>query len=80
VAQDFLCFDLLLAMDNDNLAHMTALCPPAHRHKLQLFLQHAHTASAQEIPDPYFGTAAGFERVLHLCEIGAGALAERLRP
>jgi protein-tyrosine phosphatase len=51
-AQDFLRFDLLLAMDQHNLADLQAHCPAAARHKVQLFLQHAGGASRQEIPDP----------------------------
>jgi protein-tyrosine phosphatase len=73
-AQDFLRFDLLLAMDQHNLADLQALCPAAERHKIQLFLQHARGASRQVIQDPYYGAPAGFERVLHLCEVGACGL------
>jgi protein-tyrosine phosphatase len=71
VPQDFLRFDLLLAMDRHNLADLHALCPPAHRHKLQLFLPPASAGTEQDIPDPYFGALAGFDRVLQLCEVGA---------
>jgi protein-tyrosine phosphatase len=59
---DFHYFDLILAMDHDNLADLQRLAPHgAHRAELQLF---AHG----EVPDPYTGGAVGFEHVLDLVE------------
>ena len=71
---DFLHFDQILAMDRRNLADLRALCPTGHLHKLQLFLHCARDAPVQEVPDPYFGSWAGFEQVLGLCEAGARGL------
>ena len=31
-----------------------------------------------EVPDPYYGNLAGFERVLALCEAGARGVLDRL--
>jgi protein-tyrosine phosphatase len=59
---DFHRFDLILAMDADNLADLQRLAPDGgHRAELRLF---AHV----EVPDPYTGGAAGFEQVLDLAE------------
>jgi protein-tyrosine phosphatase len=59
---DFHRFDLILAMDENNLADLQRLAPGgAHRAELRLF---AHV----EVPDPYTGGAAGFEQVLDLVE------------
>ncbi len=76
--QDYERFDLILAMDRDNLHNLQDECPPAHRHKLHLFLDFAGVEAAGEVPDPYYGNRAGFERVLALCEAGARGVLDRL--
>jgi protein-tyrosine phosphatase len=72
--QDFEHFDLILAMDRPNLAALQRLCPPQHLGKLHLLLEFAPSAGVDEVPDPYYGNLAGFERVLDLCEAGARGL------
>ena len=66
--QDFEAFDLILAMDASNMAALLGLCPPQYHHKLEYLMKFAPTLGCFEIPDPYFGDLAGFERVLDLCE------------
>ena len=75
---DFERFDLLLAMDQQNLDNLRRLCPPEHQHKLHLLLAFAPALGQQEVPDPYYGNAAGFERVLDLCEAGVSGLLAHL--
>jgi len=65
---DFERFDLLLAMDSEVLAAMVLTCPPQHQHKLQRFLDYAPGLEGQDVPDPYWGDARGFEHVVDLCE------------
>ena len=72
--QDFERFDLILAMDQTNLEDLRRLCPPQHLGKLHLLLKFAPSAGADEVPDPYYGNLAGFERVLDLCEAGVQGL------
>lgn len=72
--QDFLRFDLILAMDQANLNDLRQLCPSEHSHKLRLFLEFAPEVGTTEVPDPYYGATQGFERVLDLCEAGARGL------
>ena len=79
-AQDFERFDWLLAMDHDNLASLQRQCPPEQAHKLHLFLEFAGQGMDTEVPDPYYGNAAGFERVMTLCEVGAIGVLQRLAP
>jgi protein-tyrosine phosphatase len=76
---DFERFDLVLAMDHANLARLQAQCPPSQAHKLKLMLDYAPRASLREVPDPYYGDAAGFEQVLDLLELAADGLVEALR-
>lgn len=77
--KDFERFDLILAMDRANLSALRALCPAEHQHKLKLFLEPMQLGpDIDEVPDPYYGNAEGFERVLDLCETGADAWLSRL--
>jgi protein-tyrosine phosphatase len=75
---DFERFNLLLAMDRDNLMHLQHHCPPELAHKLHLFLPFAGVRGRQEVPDPYYGGIDGFEQVLQLCEAGARGVIDRL--
>ena len=75
---DFARFDLILAMDRDNLMNLQHECPAEHQHKLHLFLDYAGVEAGGEVPDPYYGNLAGFERVLALCEAGARGVLDRV--
>lgn len=79
VEEDFVRFDLILAMDRENLAYLLKECPDEHRHKLRLFLSYAPNASHDEVPDPYYGGPDGFEHVLDLIEGAAQGLIDELR-
>lgn len=72
--EDFEKFDLILAMDKTNLANLIGICPSEHRHKVHLFLSYVDETCPPEVPDPYYGSLAGFQRVFDLCEQGAEAL------
>ncbi|MCX7172785.1 MAG: low molecular weight phosphotyrosine protein phosphatase [Proteobacteria bacterium] len=76
-ADDFMRFDLVLAMDRDNLAQLQRACPPELRNKLGLFLDYAEECDDDEVPDPYYDGPEGFERVLDLAEAAAQGLIER---
>ncbi len=71
---DFEHYDLILAMDNSNLLALKQRAPPVHWPKLKLLISFAQGLDATEIPDPYYGNAAGFERVLDLCEASVEGL------
>ena len=76
---DFERFDLIYAMDRDNLRNLERHCPDPLRHKLALFLQHAEAFDEDEVHDPYYGGPAGFERVLDLIENAADGLVRDLQ-
>ena len=72
VADDFRRFDHVLAMDRDNLHALRALRPhdgvePA------LFL------GDEDVPDPYYGNASDFERVVRLAREGVARMVAELR-
>ncbi len=75
---DFIRFDHLLAMDCGHLAWLERACPDVRRHKLGLFLAYAERFEEDEVPDPYYGGAQGFEQVLDLIEDAASQLILRL--
>lgn len=90
--KDFSEFDLIFAMDSANLAAMQQICPPDQSNKLHLYLAYGATYGVTagatvdqsapplpiEVPDPYYGNVAGFERVLDLCEAGAKQILAKL--
>jgi protein-tyrosine phosphatase len=73
-------FDLVLAMDWDNLALLEEACPadaPSRRklRRLTEFVSADSThAGAQTVPDPYYGGPAGFDAVLDLVEAACDGL------
>jgi len=75
---DFARFDLLLAMDWDNLSLLEERCPPEHRRKLKLLSEFAPAAASVAIPDPYHGGSQGFAQVLDLVEDACAGLVGHL--
>lgn len=78
-AADFERFDYVLAMDGENLANLRALCPPGREGRLGRLLDFAPGVGRRDVPDPYYGGAEGFERVLDLVEAGAEGLLADIR-
>lgn len=67
VADDFEKFDHILAMDLNNANELLEACPERYQDKINLFMSFSD-CSANEVPDPYYGGAKGFELVLDLIE------------
>ncbi|MFI4890125.1 MAG: low molecular weight protein-tyrosine-phosphatase [Steroidobacterales bacterium] len=78
-AEDFRRFDLILAMDQDNLRDLHAIRPDDSRAKLQLFLDYAPHLRRADVPDPYLGDEPDFETVLDLTEAAARGLIAALQ-
>jgi protein-tyrosine phosphatase len=76
---DFAHFDRIYAMDRMNLDVLTDMRPSGHRGELALFLDLVPDLGVREVPDPYDGGPAGFERVLDLIERASDALVNDLR-
>jgi protein-tyrosine phosphatase len=72
---DFEDFDLLVAMDRDNLADLRAIAPPGTEHKLRMLI-----ADGRDVPDPYYGGPRGFEQVLDLVQTACEQLLDDLAP
>jgi protein-tyrosine phosphatase len=71
---DFQDFDLLVAMDRDNLRDLRAIAPPGTEHKLRMLL-----ADGRDVPDPYYGGPRGFEQVLDLVQTACEGLLDELQ-
>ncbi len=72
---DFHSFDLILAMDQDNLDILESMRPENSRAQVELFLNYSKASNGTSIPDPYYGGNMGFERVLDmLVEAGRGLM------
>jgi len=77
-AVDFERFHHIIAMDEDNLVMLHEQADATYREKIRLFLEFG-SGPETEVPDPYYGGATGFERVLDLVEDASRGLLERLR-
>lgn len=77
-AADFDRFDYVLAMDHANLAILQRLAQQRGGNP-QLFLEYAKHHKEREVPDPYYGGAEGFERVLDMVEDAAEGLLQHIR-
>lgn len=76
--EDFDVFDHILVMDRSNLASVIALAPNASaRSKIRLLLEGAGLDS-EEVPDPYYGEADGFEHVYQMISKGCLMIRETL--
>ena len=62
---DYIQFDYIVAMDEENLSMLLASCPEAERPRLSLILDWT-TGWGREVPDPYYGGDEGFERVFDM--------------
>lgn len=77
--QDFQTYDLILAMDEDNLRNLRKVSKPEEHYKIKLFLEFASELEEQEVPDPYYGGAGGFKYVVELVEAASDGLIEQLK-
>jgi protein-tyrosine phosphatase len=77
---DYARFHWLLAMDEDNLAWLRKRAPEGHGARMELLLDSAlRNSHARVVPDPYYGTADGFEHVLDLLEDACDGVVRRLQ-
>ncbi|HTP74733.1 MAG TPA: low molecular weight protein-tyrosine-phosphatase [Burkholderiaceae bacterium] len=78
--EDFERFDLVLGMDAEHVERMLELCPEALADRVRLLMDYSpRRPRGTEVPDPYYGAPAGFERVLDLVEEACDGLVQDLR-
>ncbi|WP_310461586.1 low molecular weight protein-tyrosine-phosphatase [Sphaerotilus sp.] len=78
VEADFHRFELIVPMDRTHFDHLVAQAPADTMAKVQLLMSFAPAGSGEVVPDPYYGSAPGFEHVLDLVELACDGLLEYL--
>lgn len=78
-ANDFERYDLLLAMDSNNLRDMQRVSEGKASDRLALFLEWAGAMPPRDFPDPYYEELTAFTQSVALAERGVQGLIERLR-
>ena len=71
-------FDYVLTMDEENYRVVAALCREGSA-EVRPFLDFALDRPEAEVPDPFYGGAAGFEHVLDLVEEASEGLLEEIK-
>ena len=79
VLDDFRQFDLVIAMDHANRGALARLCPPSLQPKLCLYGDLHTEYAGQDVPDPYYGSAADFEYVLDMVEAVSMSLLAKIQ-
>lgn len=73
--EDFYDFDLIIAMDDNNLDHLRDHAPSAEAAgKIHRMTEYNTRMLADHIPDPYYGGDSGFEHVIDLLEDACSGL------
>jgi protein-tyrosine phosphatase len=78
VEADFHRFELIVPMDRTHFDHLVAQAPADAMAKVRLLMSFAPAGSGEVVPDPYYGSAPGFEHVLDLVELACDGLLEYL--
>jgi protein-tyrosine phosphatase len=78
VSADFDRFEYVLAMDRANYHDLLRTCPEPRQDRVRMFLSFAEHLGMEEVPDPYYGGADGFETVLDLVEVASEGLIQHL--
>lgn len=74
--RDFNTFDLIIAMDNENLRDLVNVQPHGSKARVELFLPYAPELNRNEVPDPYYED--NFPEVFDIIEAASRALLNTL--
>lgn len=75
---DFKDFDWIYVMDRSNLSNVLSQAThEEEQQKVQLLLQETHL-EIDEVPDPYYGGAEGFENVYQMIDLACEAIAKKI--
>ncbi|WP_310556336.1 low molecular weight protein-tyrosine-phosphatase [Flavobacterium sp.] len=77
--QDFINFDCIYVMDNQNHKDVIALATTeAEKSKVKLILDELFPNENVDVPDPYFGLQDGFEKVYDMLDAACNVIADKL--
>lgn len=80
VVEDFDVFDKIYVMDKSNLQNVLKLARnEKDKQKVDLFLNISHPNQNMEVPDPYFGGEAGFEKVFQMVWKASETLIDKIK-
>ena len=79
VAADFDRFDLIVAMDRDNLAHLQRLARGRALPPIKLLRSWEPGVHPEDVPDPYSSEHEAFDHVLDICERACRGLLDHIR-
>ena len=78
-ADELAAWDLIVAMDRQNLTDLRAMAPTAGvAGRMRLFRDFDADADHPEVPDPYYGGPSGFADVVRICRSAAEGLADEI--
>jgi protein-tyrosine phosphatase len=77
--EDFYRFDVILALDRENLKALRALMPANGTATVDLLLDEVPGRQGEAVADPYYGDAAGFDVTWADVTLAARHLARRLK-
>lgn len=75
---DFEEFDYIIGMDNQNIKDLQLKSPTQFISKIYKMTDFCTHITAAEVPDPYYGGAAGFELVLDILEDACQGLFQKI--
>lgn len=76
--EDFSRFDVILAMDADNVSAAEAIRPDDGHADMRLFLDYA-AGRPGHVPDPYYGGEAGFQSMFEMLDEATAILVQHLQ-
>jgi protein-tyrosine phosphatase len=78
---DFARFDLVVAMDSDNLSDLKRMAPDAAARDKVVLLRSFDPASGDDrnVPDPYYGGPEGFSTVFDMVDAACRGLLDHVR-
>jgi len=77
---DFDYYDLILAMDAQNLSDLKELTKQEEHHRKIKLMRSYDPQGNGDVPDPYYDTLDGFEQVFHLLDRSCRTLLNDLKP
>lgn len=79
-AKDLETFDLIVTMDESNLADVRGLDPGGKFHpKIRPFVSFCREHDDLRVPDPYYGGQRGFDHVIELLKDGCAGILDELK-
>lgn len=77
-SEDFEAYDLILGMMESHRSRLRARLPEDSKAKIGTVTDFVPGLEGSDIPDPYYGNQAGFERVAELLDTAMAAVAEEV--